>query len=346
MFKKNYGELMEKFSPDEKLIEKAVTAAEAEEKPKVIPLRRRWVPAVAAVLVFALVLTALLIPKSANHSFALTASAAENTPLRDDSYVEIGALKWNGGGYSPDHIHEEVLTDISVSGEDIESVTYRMNDGKIGLPDDCPRLIDSAGKEDRVYDSEGNSFSVNGMSYYDSVTCAYADPFTPEDGMEFTIGGDVGVDFDGKICARMMDVRMKLSDVENGIEDQTLTEDEVYAAFFDYYNEVLKDARMLVTVTYTDGSEETQEVGFAADCTVTPVHRQFHAFAYDEDGEPYAVTDMDSDYVYAFEIRDDLDWDGNEDYNAVKHLFNDENMIEFDDFEIDITLSARIENGM
>ena len=61
MFKKSYGELMKKFSPDEELIEKTVAAANAEEKPKVVPLRRRLIPAVAAVLVLALVLTVLLI---------------------------------------------------------------------------------------------------------------------------------------------------------------------------------------------------------------------------------------------------------------------------------------------
>ncbi len=343
MFKDNYKKIMNQYSPDEALIKKALDTAGAEPEAKVIPLHRKLIPAVAAVLVFAMVLTVLLIPKNTPHSFTLTASAAENTPLRDDSYVEIGGLKRNGGGYSPDHIHEEVLADISVSGEDIDRITYRMNSGKIGLPDNCPRLIDSTGKEDRVYDNEGNSFSVNGISYYDSVTCIYANPFTSEDGMEFVVQGDVGTDYDGKICARYMGIQETMMEVRNGQTEQTLTEDEVYTALHDYFNEVLKNARMLVTVTYTDGSTQTQEVGFAAGCTVTPVHRQFHAFAYDENGEPCAVTDMSDDYVYAFEIRDDLDWDDCEDYHAVKHLFNNDNLIEFHDFEIDITLSARIE---
>lgn len=342
MFKKSYGELMEKFSPDEKLIEKTVAAANAEEKPKVIPLRRRLIPAVAAVLVLALVLTVLLVPKSKSHSFTLTASAAENTPLRDDSYVEIGAMKWNGSGYSPNYVHDAFLVDLSVSGEDIESVTYRMNDGKIGLSDECTRLIDYTNKEDKVYGSEGNSFATGGFSYYDSVTCSYGNPFTPEDGMEFTVQGAVGKDFDGKICARMMGVHQKLIEVMNELTEQTLTEDQVYTAFYDYFDEILKNARMLVTVTYTDGSTQTQEISFAAEVSVTPVHRRFHAYKIDENGEPRVVTDTLSD-VYSFEIRDDLDWEDCEDYQAVKHLFNDENMIEFDDFDYDITLTAKIE---
>lgn len=342
MFKKSYGELMKKFSPDEELIEKTVAAANAEEKPKVIPLRRRLIPAVAAVLVLALVLTVLLIPKTKSHSFTLTVSAAENTPLRDDSYVEIGAMKWNGAGYSPNYVHDAFLVDLSVSGEDIKSITYRMNDGKIGLLNECPRLIDYTNKEEMIHDGGGNGFAIGSYSYYDSVTCSYGNPFTPEDGMEFTVQGDVGTDYDGRICARMMGVHQKLVEVMNELTEQTLTEDQVYTAFYEYYNEVLKNARMLVTVTYTDGSTQTQEISFAAEVEVTPVHRRFHAYKIDENGEPHVVTDTLSD-VYAFEIRDDLDWEDCEDYQAVKHLFNDENMIEFDDFDYDITLTAKIE---
>lgn len=341
MFKKSYGELIKKFSPDEELIKKTVTAANAEEKPKVIPLRRRLIPAVAAVLVLALVLTVLLIPKTKSHSFTLTVSAAENTPLRDDSYVEIGAMKWNGAGYSPNYVHDAFLVDLSVSGEDIESITYRMNDGKIGLLDASTRLTDYTEKTDRFYHYNGYS-GTGGYSYYDSVTCAYDNPFTSEDGLEFNIQGEVGKDFDGKICTRMMGVHQKLVEVMNELTEQTLTEDQVYTAFYEYYNEVLKNARMLVTVTYTDGSTQTQEIRFAAEVEVTPVHRRFHAYKIDENGEPHVVTDTLSD-VPSFEIRDDLDWEDCEDYQAVKHLFNDENMIEFDDFDYDITLTAKIE---
>lgn len=341
MFKKDYRSMMGRFSPDEKLLSRTVSAIREAKKPKVVPMRH-LIPAVAAVLVFALVLTVLLIPTSANHSFTLMVSAAENTPLRDDSYVEIGALKWNGGGYSPNYVHDAFLVDISVSGEAVESVTYRMNDGKIGLLNDCTRLTDYANKEDMVYDSEGNGFATGGFSYYDSVTCTYDNPFTSEDSMQFTVQGKVGKDFDGKICARMMGVHQKLIEVMNELTEQTLTADQVYTAFHDYYNEVLKNARMLVTVTYTDGSTQTQEISFGAEVEVTPVHRRFHAVEYDENGEPYVVTDTLSD-VHGFEIRDDLDWDGNEEYDAVKHLFNDENMIEFDDFEYDITLTAKKE---
>lgn len=344
MFKDKYKAIAEKTAPDEKLIQSVLKRAEARPKlaERAISLRRRLVPAAAAALAVAVALTALLIPRGAEHSFILTASAAENTPLREDSYVEIGALKWDGGGYSSTHVNDEILADISVSGEDIESITYSMNRGKIGMRDEGGRLIDCTGKTDRVYDNEGNSFSVEGFSYYDSVTCSYDDPFTPEDNMLFTVSGKVGDDFDAATVLRYIGVKQKLSDCELNLTEQTLTADKVYTATRDYFNEVLSGARMYVTVTYTDGVRETHELSFTADCEVTPVHRVFHAYDYDENGEPYVVTDTLED-VYAFETRDDLDWNDNEDYNRVKHLFNDDNAIEFDDFETDVCVMAKIE---
>ena len=344
MFKKDYHTVMDKFSPDEALIRRTIEKAETETKPpenRAVPLRKRLIPAVAAVLVLAIALTILLIPHTPQHSFILTASAAENTPLRDGSYVEVGALNWGGGGYTYDHLEEEFMTDITVNGEDISDVTYRMNSGKLGLLDSSARLTDYTGKEDAVYNDNGSS-SVEGYSYYDSVTCAYNNRFTAEDGLCITVQGGVGGDFDAKTVLRYFDVEAKLMDASVNLEPLTLTQDEVYYAAYDYFNEVLKDARLLITATYIDGTTETQAVSFRADCEITPIHRRFYAYAYDEDGNSYPVHSF-GDALYSFELRDEFNWDESEEYNKVKHIFSEDDLIEFDDYETNVIISAKLE---
>ena len=345
MFKNDYHTVMDKFSPDETLIRHTIEQAETADKPishRVIPLRKRLIPAVAAVLVLAVALTVLLIPHTPQHSFTLTASAAENTPLRDSSYVEVGVLNWVSGSYTYDHVGDEFMTDITVNGEDIADVTYRMNSGKLGLLDSSARLTDYTGKEDAVYHNNGY-FDAEGYSYYDSVTCAYSDRFTAEDGLCITVQGGVGGDFDAKTVLRYLGVEARLMDVRVNLEPLTVTQDEVYSANYDYFNEVLKDARLLITATYIDGTTETQAVSFRADCEITPVHRRFYAYAYDEDGNPYPVHSF-GDALYSFELRDEFNWDESEDYNKVKHIFSEDDLIEFDDYETNVILSAKLES--
>lgn len=341
MFKNEYKNVMAHFNPDERLIQSTIdhSTEQTAPAPKALPLRRWLVPAVAAVLVFTVALSILLIPHGAQHSFTLTAAAAENSPLRGDTYVQIGELNWGGGGYTTDHVSDEFLADISVIGEDIESITYRTNAGKIGLVNSRLRLTDYTNKEDAVYYDNGY-FRGEGYSYYDSVTCAYDNPFTAEDGMCFTVQGDIGTDFDAKIAMRYLNVNMKLHEAD--ITTPDVTAEEIHDAYYAYYNEVLKDVRMYITVTYTDGSTETQAISFKADVEVTPVHRRFHAYNYDENGEPYPVTDTLRD-VPSFELREEFNWEESEEYNRVKHIFNDDNLIEFDDYEESVALFARLE---
>lgn len=332
----NYKTAMDKIHANEDFKRRTVGAMQNQAK---APKYRRFIPAVAAMLVVAVALTVLLIPHTAQHSFTLSASAAENTPLSEDSYVEIGGIKWGGGAYTADHYAEEFLTDISVNGENIDSITYSLTNGKIGLPDSCDRLTDYTEKTVYVSDGDG-SYSSEGYSYYDTVTCSYDDRFTADDQMMMA-SQNLSLARENGVFQRYYDAMDQLAQAHR--QPVALSEEELETIFEEYYNKVLQELRLNVTVTYTDGTTEMKTVGFSADCEAEPVRRQFYAYALDENENPYPVHDLDEAYM-SFLMDAGIDWSDTEDYNKVKDIFTKDDLIEFDDYNTDVILSARLEN--
>lgn len=346
----NYKTALDKIHANEDFKRRTVGAMQNKTK---APNYRRFIPAVAAMLVVAVALTVLLIPHTAQHSFTLSASAAESTPLNEDSYVGIGAIKCDGGAYTADHYAEEFLTDISVSGENIDSITYSVTNGKIGLPDSCDRLTDYTGKTayvndgDGTYSSNGYSYSSDGYSYdtvtysyYDTVTCSYDDPFTADDQMMMA-SQNLSAARESGAFQRYYDAMDQLAQSHH--QPIALSEEEIEQIFAEYYNKVLQERKLNITVTYTDGKSETKTVAFSADCEAVPVRRQFYAYALDKNNAPYPVHDLDDAYM-SFFMDADTDWSDNEDYNKVKDIFTKDDLIEFDDYNTEVILSAKLEN--
>ncbi len=331
----NYKTAMDKIHASEDFKRRTVGAVKNKTN---APKYRRFIPAVAAMLVIAVALTVLLIPRTAKHSFILSASAAENTPLNEESYVDIGAMKWGGGAYAADHYAEEFLTDISVSGENIDSITYSVTNGKIGLPDSCGRLTDSTGRTAYVSDGDG-SYASEGYSYYDTVTCSYDDRFTADDQMMMA-SQNLSAARESGVFQRYYDAMDQLAQAHH--QPIALSQQEIEQIFEAYYSKVLQELKLNVTVTYTDGKSETKTVAFTADCEAVPVRRQFYAYALDEKENPYPVHDLDEADM-SFLMGADIDWSDSEDYNKVKDIFTEDDLIEFDDYNTEIILSAKLE---
>lgn len=336
---KNYNSAMDKVRASEAFKTQMIarmkeTAAKQQRK------HIGWIPAVAAALVAVVMLSVILIPHTAQHGFTLTASAAENTALTEESYVEAGELSWGGGAYTLDHYAEEFLIDISVSGENIESITYSATNGMIGLPDSCTRLTDYTGKTDFVSDGDGG-FSSEGYSYYDSVTCAYDDRFTADDQMLMASVGLSAARENG-VFVRYYDAMDQLAEAYR--QPIALSEEELETIFREYYNKVLQEMKLNIAVTYTDGATESKTIGFTADCDAKPAHRQFYAYITDQDGNPHPVRTLDtSDITMEFFMSDEIDWENTEEYNKVKDIFSEDDLIEFDSYDTTIILSARLE---
>ena len=341
---KNYKSAMEKIraSEDFKQCTVALMKNHTDKKSK-----RPYVSVIAAALAIAVILMLLLTPhskqehNSAANSFTLTASAAENTPLSTDSYVEIGGMKWNGGAYQGGNFGEEFLIDLAVSGENIHTVTYSVTSGSIGLLKSCSRITDSTAKDTTVYYSDGSSgYASVDYNYYGSVTCDYQDQFTAEDGMLLAFA-EVSDDFDQAVVQQYFAVFDQLLRADK--EPITVTESEVKNAFDDYLNEILRHLKLDVTVAYTDGSTETKTVGFSAECIAQPVRRKFYAYDLDENGHPYPVHSLDRAYM-VFAMDDSMDLSQEEEYNTVKDIFSEDDLIEFEDFNTEFILKANLES--
>lgn len=335
---KNYHTALEKINASEsfkKNIAERMKNAQHEQRRK----PRRWIPAVAAALVAAVALSVLLIPRSARHGFVLSASAAD-APLSTDSSVRVGQLSWGGGAYTADHYAEEFLTDISVTGENIREITYSVTNGKLGLPDTCTRITDSTGKTAYVSDGDG-SYSSEGYSYYDTVTCSYDNRFTADDQM-LMASQNLSLARENGVFLRYYDAMDQLTQAYR--QPIKLSEEELETIFTEYYSKVLAELKLNITVTYTDGSTETKTVAFSADCDAKPAHRRFYAYVTDADGNPHPVRTLDtSDITMSFYMTDGIDWENTEAYHKVKDIFTEDDLIEFDSYDTTVIISARLE---
>lgn len=342
---KRYKRAMDKIHAGDRFKKRVVAAMKQQPQKRKSP---RYISAIAAALVVAVILTVLLIPRSKEentavaNSFTLTAAAAENAPLSADSYVKVGGVKWGGGAYQGGSFGEEFLIDLSVTGENIKHITYSVSSGKIGLKKSCKRITDSVAKDTTVYYSDGTSgYASVDYDYYDSVTCDYKNQFDAEDEMLLAFAEE-SEDFDRTVVQQYFTVFDQLGRADT--EPLTLTGDQVKKAFDDYINEVLRHLMLSVTVAYTDGSTETKTVGFSADCVVDQVRRKFYAYDLDENDRPYPVHSLKRAYM-TFPMDGRMDASYAEEYNKVKDIFTEKDLIEFDDFDTEIIVNAKLESA-
>lgn len=236
--------------------------------------RLRFIPALAAALALVIGLGAVFFAAPRHsHGFSVTAAAAD-TALSDDVYTTLGTFEMNGeGGYSnschDDYASEthEFDIDFVIQGEDIDAVTYTMNNGRIIVSDSSDKIIDYVDRQSSweaggKYPDYGTV--IEGSSFYKSVTCAYDDQFNhADDGLMISFG------LVGKASERLAEnygiSRKMVSDNRNDLapaEEIAEHYNEQFAEFFD------ADA-LNITVTYTDGRRETRVVRFGTDTQVT-----------------------------------------------------------------------------
>ncbi len=251
-------------------------AEENEKERKVVGIyqRRRFVTVLAASLAVVIALSAFLfIPRHSGRGFTVTASAEENgvfSPLRDDVSANIGSFEMDGGGgysnfYDDDYFFETQFfkLDIRVKGDDIEKITYSMDNGRVLVSDDSEKIIDFVGKTAR-WDVDGRypdqgSYEA-GEHFYQSVTCSYDDQFTL-------------LDDSFKICFGTTGKSSELDRDDFGISKKMISSDksdlatreEVKEHYDSLFAKYFDNDRLNITVSYKDGRVERQTVRFSTD---------------------------------------------------------------------------------
>ena len=244
------------------------------EKPK-----RRMVKFTAvAAAVLALIVGLNFIPFGDNkqdneHNFVITAGAAE---IKPDTYITLGNLEESNETGLFRYLDEELKkvsvlelgreynVDIQCSGENIESITYTMNNGYLRFDPDFNGLIDFTDVEKDVTDE----YVVSYPDWASSCTYDYNNQprsFWDAEEMGFEIPEEW---FDGSVPLRMC-VRFKFEEGEVvrifDEEDYVNLDDVVYSEFNAHADEYSLD----VTANFTDGTQVTKTLKFMCDDSMT-----------------------------------------------------------------------------
>ena len=244
------------------------------EKPK-----RRMVKFTAvAAAVLALIVGLNFIPFGDNkqdneHNFVITAGAAE---IKPDTYITLGNLEESNETGLFRYLDEELKkvsvlelgreynVDIQCSGENIESITYTMNNGYLRFDPDFNGLIDFTDVEKDVTDE----YVVSYPNWASSCTYDYNNQprsFWDAEEMGFEIPEE---GFDGSVPLRMC-VRFKFEEGEVvrifDEEDYVNLDDVVYSEFNAHADEYSLD----VTANFTDGTQVTKTLKFMCDDSMT-----------------------------------------------------------------------------
>ena len=244
------------------------------EKPK-----RRMVKFTAvAAAVLALIVGLNFIPFGDNkqdneHNFVITAGAAE---IKPDTYITLGNLEESNETGLFRYLDEELKkvsvlelgreynVDIQCSGENIESITYTMNNGYLRFDPDFNGLIDFTDVEKDVTDE----YVVSYPDWASSCTYDYNNQprsFWDAEEMGFEIPEE---GFDGSVPLRMC-VRFKFEEGEVvrifDEEDYVNLDDVVYSEFNAHADEYSLD----VTANFTDGTQVTKTLKFMCDDSMT-----------------------------------------------------------------------------
>ncbi len=305
---KKYYEAMDSLRPSPEAVEKAVSSAiQADAAGKVVELKTKKqrgffkpVTAVAASLAVVLALGAVFSPafrQSNQPGFFLTAHAAtadeaSDITLNKSSFVTIGTLQQDSGGYGT---VDDIMTEANVgmtstlkcTGKNIESVTYSVS-GKnpyaaIRLTENQPVL--DYGNKSEVFSghfegrkgADGKPIGIRTTTeegdcvFYDSVTVDYDNQPAPGLEIERVFGNG-----DNAITSAFF----KYDERENKVSNTVRADGE--KAVLDFYNLMLKDLKLDVTAKFKDGGSETQTLIFEAENDTAIVKHR-----YDENSPRY-----------------------------------------------------------
>ena len=252
-------------------------------------MSRGLIPAIAAVLVVAVIATILLIPHGSSISFSVAVSAAGDAPrLSDRVYTTIGSVELSGGGLAVGSNQIEATLnfklDLTVEGEDIATVTYEMENGRITVSDASDKVISFTDRSSTwsPSDAPASGTAVKGLSFYRSVTCDYARQLTSDDGFMVSFGYTAEVPQEDE---ESENVGTLFSDDP----DDLASEDAVIRRCNERLNRFFENSTMTVSITYTDGRRESAAVSFKPDTAATLYEERFILYRLDTDTGMYRI---------------------------------------------------------
>ena len=232
------------------------------------------------------------------HNFCLTAYAAEgeavvNTVVNRDAYVRIGEIcgyfktvDWSSADRSDAPKGDDIRSfmpcfrlNLTCEGEDIDTVTFTANDSRLWINDKTSKyfVIDSDGQSDDCKNGKGET-----GHYYKSFTVDYDNQVksSPYGSMELAVSkktyGDSRklpdsverfFDWFFGYCRTQPDFNSdsryylsKLSNISNLTD--IVKECDKTQLYTDMLSDLLEDATISVTVKYSDGTKQTETLGF------------------------------------------------------------------------------------
>lgn len=327
MFDTEYKKLMDRFSPDEELVRSTAAAAEQARRDAAVraetfhrkskKLRKKLIPAVAAVLVAVIAVVIILSPAKDATGFTIIASAestgerALNTtefkPIADivahAGFVGLNLSKfWALDG--TDSLAEdpimiaEGLFNMRIEGEDIQYVTYSLNKGKFRVSDGSKwKLHDYEGKTDSYLDIEQEN-----EAYYDSITFSYGNQLSREPGYSSMFGDAVFLfiprDFDPAKDRELLDRFLNLSSLRAHYHGEGLEPKEEFCAVYEaFMNALYEDVRILVTITYTDNHTQTVSLALKATCSIKGTMKKTYRVGPGDSDEDFESCEIYDYYV-------------------------------------------------
>lgn len=260
--------------------------------------RIRLTSAVAAALVLAVTLGVIFLPSGSGAGFTITAFAAatdsDAVKLSEKAFLSVAEINAGGESISANgsiasEIDHDAYFNFTISGDGIDAVTLAPKSAKIQIADDCDKLLSFEGKSESfavgdslrggsvIYGDPGSADAAEyPLCFYDAVTCSYDRQLDSDDEPALIFGGISGVDYDSEI------IDAYISPIDFGTTyEEKLSDEEFLARAKAYYDEVLSDVTLDVTVHFTDGKTETKTLCFEADCTLNGVEEQrYYAYTH------------------------------------------------------------------
>ena len=255
--------------------------------------KRKYIPALAAVLCILIISGIILIP-SGSHSFVITVNAQESTPqeISDKSFVEMSLVTYGGGGMTSSGSEVETVDhisnlDLSVKGDGIKTVKYTVKGkyARLILSAECDKAIDSSGGADgfKIGDSEIASWWMDeetGCAHFDRYYYSLTFPYDnqPDDNeMKLMFGGVNGENIDEAI------INTYQSTQDPSIKP-SFEIDSIYDLTGMYFDELLKDVVLDVCIGYENGKEESRT--FSLECILdesVEIDEKYYAYTHVKD---------------------------------------------------------------
>ena len=323
MFDNKYKNLMNLISPDEALVKRTVAAVEQvrhgaaeltkETRRKHQKLRRRLIPAVAAILVAVITVSVIILSPTKNPlGFTIVASAATgDRKLSTEEFKpisDIAAAKSDSGfiGLDLSRLYAdydtltiadepvmigECMFCLRVEGEDIRYVTFSLNKGKFEVSGNSVyKLVDYENKTEAYLGLEPEY-----SAFYDSITMLYSYQLELQDGPG-VLYSDVLLriprEYDAERDAERLKRFLNLSALRPGDPGELEPEEEFCSAYEDFINDLYRDTKIGVTVTYEDGHTKSVDLSLHAVCKINGKAVRRYRIAPGDDEDSFATCEI------------------------------------------------------